>query len=139
MEPDQFTLISVGLIRYSCGHILDPHEPIPTQFGLWMFFIMLHRYMVSKTLKSKKKGFCDVIASVLYILKSDHAPGIVLHVPCFLHKIISCTRECFWRSIITQKSQSVRPASCPTFEGTVPLYGLSKVKKWDSPTFWKFQ
>ena len=45
MEPDQFTLISMGLIRYSCGHISGPHEPIPIQFGLWMFFIMLHRYM----------------------------------------------------------------------------------------------
>ena len=42
LEPDQFTLISMGLIRYSCGHILGPHEPIPTQIGLWMFFIMLH-------------------------------------------------------------------------------------------------
>ena len=54
LEPDQFTLISMGLIRYSCGHISGPHEPIPTQIGLWMFFIMLHWYMVSKTLKSKK-------------------------------------------------------------------------------------
>ena len=69
LEPDQFTLISMGLIRYSCGHISSPHEPIPTQFGLWMFFIMLHRYMVSKTLKSKKV-FCDVIASVLYLVSS---------------------------------------------------------------------
>ena len=45
---------------------LGPQELIPIQFGLWMFFIMLHRYMVFKTLKSKKKKFCDVIASVLY-------------------------------------------------------------------------
>ena len=56
----------MGLIRYSCGHISGPHEPIPTKFGLWMFFIMLHRYMVSRTLKCKK-NFCDVITSVLYI------------------------------------------------------------------------
>ena len=41
----------MGLIRYSCGHILGHHEPIPTKFGLWMFFIMLHGNMVSKTLK----------------------------------------------------------------------------------------
>ena len=43
-----------GLIRYSCSHISGPHESIPTKFGLWMFFIMLYRYMVSKTLKCKK-------------------------------------------------------------------------------------
>ena len=55
----------MGLSRYSYRHISGPHEPIPTKFGLWMFFIMLHRDMVSKTLKCKK-GFCDVIASVLY-------------------------------------------------------------------------
>ena len=47
---------------------LGPHEPIPTKLGLWMFFILLHRYMVSKTLKCKKKFFCNVIASVLYLL-----------------------------------------------------------------------
>ena len=39
-----------GGIRYSCGHISGPHEPIPTKFGMWIF-IMLHRYMVFKTLK----------------------------------------------------------------------------------------
>ena len=61
MEPGQF---SMGLIRYSCGHISGPHEPIPTKFGLWMFFIMLHRYMVSKMLKLKKKFF--VMSSLLY-------------------------------------------------------------------------
>ena len=67
MEPGQFTLISMGLSRYSCRHISGgPHKPIPTKFGLWMFFIMLHRDMVSKTLKCEKKVFCDVIASVLY-------------------------------------------------------------------------
>ena len=27
MEPGQFTLISMGLVRYSCGHILGHHEP----------------------------------------------------------------------------------------------------------------
>ena len=53
-EPGQFTLISMGLIRYSWSHISGSHEPIPTKFGLWMFFIILHRYMVSKTLKCKK-------------------------------------------------------------------------------------
>ena len=65
LEPGQFTLISMGLSRYSCGHISGPHEPIPTKFGLWMFFIMLHRDMVSKTLKCTPKKlwrhrFCTI-------------------------------------------------------------------------------
>ena len=37
LEPGQFTLNSMALIRYSCGHILGPHKPIPTKFGLWRF------------------------------------------------------------------------------------------------------
>ena len=52
--------------RYSCGYILGPHEPIPTKFGLWMSFIMLHWYMVSKMLECKKSFFCHVITSALY-------------------------------------------------------------------------
>ena len=71
----------MGLIRYSCGHISGPHEPIPTQFGLWMFFIMLHRYMVSKILKSKKKKEnCDVIASVLYLSEFPWTAVFAHHV-----------------------------------------------------------
>ena len=69
----------MGLIRYSCGHISGPHEPIPTQFGPWMFFIMLYRY-ASKTLKSKKKVFCDVIASVLYN-QIKHKNCHSVHIP----------------------------------------------------------
>ena len=33
-EPGQLTLISVGLIRYSCCHILGHHEPIHVKFGV---------------------------------------------------------------------------------------------------------
>ena len=66
-----------GRIRYSCGHISGPHEPIPTKFGLWMFFIMLHRYMVSKTLKCNK-SFCDVIAKELSYKRTQN--GLVLLV-----------------------------------------------------------
>ena len=62
----------MGLIRYSRSHISGPYEPIPTKFGLWMFFIMLHWYMLSKTLKCKQV-FCDVIASVLYWRKQYFA------------------------------------------------------------------
>ena len=64
-EPGQYALISVGLIMYLCSHISGPHEPIPTKFGLWRFFIMLYRYTIFKKLKCKKV-FCDVITSVLY-------------------------------------------------------------------------
>ena len=77
---NQAILHSVGLIRYSCGHISHPNEKISTKFGLWMFFIMLYRYMVCKKLKCKfiylflfyflliyLFYFCEVITSVLYI------------------------------------------------------------------------
>ena len=47
---------------------LGPHEPIPTKFGLWMFFIMLHQYMVSETLKCKKKKKKIDVASVHYCI-----------------------------------------------------------------------
>ena len=60
-EPGQFTLISVGLIRYSCGHISGPHEQISTKFELWIFFIILHWYMVFKMLKCPKKVLYSVI------------------------------------------------------------------------------
>ena len=54
-------LISVGLIRFSCCHILDPHEPIPTKFGLCMFFHhapLIHGIQMAEMQKEKnKKGF----------------------------------------------------------------------------------
>ena len=53
------TLISMGLIRYSCGHILGHHEPIHVKFGVWRFFITLYRNMVMKMLKCKKKKKID--------------------------------------------------------------------------------
>ena len=66
-EPGQlFTLISMGLIRYSCGHILGLHEPIHVKFGVWRFFIMLYRNMVMKMLKCKQI-FWWRHTSVLYI------------------------------------------------------------------------
>ena len=66
LESGQFTMISMGLIRYSCGHILGPHELIPTKFGLYMLFIMLHWYMVFKNSEMQKQDICDIITSVLY-------------------------------------------------------------------------
>ena len=65
MEPGQFALISMGLIRYSCGHISGPHEPIPTKFGLWMFSSCSTNTWYPKCWNAKQ-AFCDVITSVLY-------------------------------------------------------------------------
>ena len=79
----------MGLIRYSCGHISGPHEAIPTQFGLWMFFIMLHRYMISKTLKSKKSflwrhRFCTLLDSHEPLNTHNKVLTIIKHMLLFL-------------------------------------------------------
>ena len=70
-EPGQFTLISMGLIRYTCGHISGHHEPnscqIHVKFGVWGFSITFYWNMVMKMLKCKKKKkiwWCHT--SVLY-------------------------------------------------------------------------
>ena len=58
-EPGQFTLISMGLIRYSCSHILGHHESIHVKFGVWGFFIMFYwniKILVMKMLKWQKKN-----------------------------------------------------------------------------------
>ena len=54
-EPGQFILISMGQIRYSCGHVSGYQEPIHVKFGVWGFFIMYYWNMVMKMLKCKKK------------------------------------------------------------------------------------
>ena len=59
-EPGQFTLISMGLIRYSCGHFLDHHEPLHVKFGVWGFFILFYWKMVMKMLKCQKRKFDDI-------------------------------------------------------------------------------
>ena len=65
-EPGQFTLISMGLIRYSCGHISDHHEPIHIKFGVWGFFIMFYWNIVMKMLKCKKENLMTSHFSTLY-------------------------------------------------------------------------
>ena len=56
-EPGQFPLLSMGLIKYSCGHILGPHhELIHVKFGVWGFFI-IYWSMVIKMLKCKNENF----------------------------------------------------------------------------------
>ena len=54
-ESGQFTLISMGLIRYSCSHS-GPHEPIHVKFGVWGFLIMFYWNMVMKMLKCKNEN-----------------------------------------------------------------------------------
>ena len=59
-EPGQFALISVGLIKYSSGHISGPYEQISAKFWLWMFFIMFHRYTEMPTLSFEiAEDFCE--------------------------------------------------------------------------------
>ena len=64
LEPGQFTLISMGLIRYSCGHIFGHHEPIPTKFGVWRFFIMLYRNM------KKEKNHENAVKKIILMTSS---------------------------------------------------------------------
>ena len=70
MEPGQFTLISMGLIRYSCGHIIGP---LWTDFGqIWAEDVFHYAPIMPTThgiqnAEMQRKVFCDVIASVLYI------------------------------------------------------------------------
>ena len=49
----QFKLISMGLIRYSWGHILGHHDPIHVKFGVCGVFIMFFWNMVMKRLRCK--------------------------------------------------------------------------------------
>ena len=108
----------MGLIRYSCGHISGSQELIPTKFGLWMFFIMLHRYMVSKTLKYKKKEvFCDVIASVIYalycMLKMILWLGVIIsYIPFVFVKAIKSA----WSLLYPPWNMRVTWARRPTLE-----------------------
>ena len=62
----KFTLISMGLIRYSCGHISDHHEPIHVKFGVWGFFIMFYWSMVTRMLKCKKGNLMTSHFSTLW-------------------------------------------------------------------------
>ena len=54
-EPGQFTLLSMGLIRNSCGQILGPHESIHVKFGVRIFHHVVLKYGM-KMLKCKKQN-----------------------------------------------------------------------------------
>ena len=57
-EPNQFTLHSMWLIMYSCGHISGPHERIRIKFGVLGFFIIIMIYwnIRMKMLKCKNES-----------------------------------------------------------------------------------
>ena len=73
-EPGQFTLISMGLIRYSCGHISGYHEPIHVNFFVWGFLIMFFWNIVMKMLKCKKENLMTSHFSTLfwYVWKEEN-------------------------------------------------------------------
>ena len=66
LKPGQLTLISVGLIRYSCGHISGPCRTDSHQ--IWAVDVFHHAPPIHgiQNAEMQKKFFCDVIASVLY-------------------------------------------------------------------------
>ena len=61
----------MGLIRYSCGHILGHHEPIHVKFGVWRFFIMLYRKY------EEKKSWKCWNAKQIYLMRSHF--GTLFH------------------------------------------------------------
>ena len=84
-EPGQlFTLISMGLIRYSCGHILGHHEPIHVKFGAWRCFIMLYQNG-HENAEMQTKNVDDVTLrysiDVIYLSYSIHISPSKLPLP----------------------------------------------------------
>ena len=74
-EAGQFTLISMGLIRYLCGHISSHHKPIHVKVGVWRFLVMFYWICSWKCWNAKKKIWWRH-TSVLYSL-SGHSIHIV--------------------------------------------------------------
>ena len=54
-KPGQFTLISIGLIKYLCGHISGNHEQIHVKFGVWGFSSCFTEYGHKNAEMQKKK------------------------------------------------------------------------------------
>ena len=74
-EPDQFTLISIGLIRYSCGHISGLHETIPTKWTVDAFHHaspIWYRGWYPKRWNVKKKGVFFVTSLLYSIVETIH-------------------------------------------------------------------
>ena len=71
IEPGQFTLISMGLIRYSCGHIyIGPWTDFHQIWCVEVFHHGLLKYEEKKIMKMLKNSFDDVITGRLFL------PGI---------------------------------------------------------------
>ena len=131
----------MGLIRYSCRCISGPHEPIPTQFGLWMFFIMFHWYMVSKTLKSNKSclwrhRFCTVVEAysqlAVWLVACPSNPRSLL----------------IWRFVVDDRGSTTPPPSCITLIASsvltgnvpiIPLIASLKTEKFTISDDWTFK
>ena len=69
-KPGQFTLHSMGLIRYWCGHISGHHEPIQKQIGEGFFFYHVLLTYGHESAEMQKRKFDDVTLrySIEYIV-----------------------------------------------------------------------
>ena len=81
-EPGQFTLISMGLIRYSYhAAISRATMNRHVKFGVWGFFIMFYWNIVMKMLKCKKENLMTSHFSTLWSEYSWLQTVTSLHFP----------------------------------------------------------
>ena len=95
--------ISMGLIKYSWGHISGHHKPIHVKFGVWGFFIMFYWNIVMKMLKYKKENLMTSHFSTLWswtisrgqnVKKMLSEKQFAAEIPSFhgLHILPLCTK-----------------------------------------------
>ena len=104
-----------GVIRYLCGRISGPHEPIPTNLGCGCFSSCSTYTWYSKrcSAKKKKKKNCDVKASVLYnavpcgYCKLEY--NVPVKVNCIDHRLIK-TQIGYARDFTWYRGQRPSPA-----------------------------
>ena len=66
----------MGLIRYSCGHILGHHEPIHVRFGVWRFFhhaLPKYEEKIHENAEMQKKIFFDDVTLWYSMLSRNNA------------------------------------------------------------------
>ena len=68
-EPGQFTLISMGLIRYSCGHISGHHKQIHVKFDVCRFFHHVLLKYCHENAEMQKRKFDDT--TLQYSIATD--------------------------------------------------------------------
>ena len=108
MEPGKFTLISMGLISYSCGHISGHHEPIPTKFGVWRFFSCSTEIWRKKSWKCWKVFL--MTSSLWYSIESKFANILVTGSYLYItNRMWSLELQIFimYMYFIVQKSHTV--------------------------------